>query len=87
MKAVSPMQAFVDAVEIGGSVTSSSVEQLERVYEAVLACVGVATFVTLMFLLLASGGMLLLSTADVPHQPLPIVTLQQFLDIVCASGL
>lgn len=74
MKAVAPMQALVDAIEIGGSVTSSSVEQLEGVYEAVLACVGVAAFVTLMFLLLASGGMLLLSTAD-------------FLDIVCVSDL
>ena len=85
MKAVAPMQALVDAIESGGSVTSSSIERLERVYEAVLACVGVAALVTLMFLLLASGGMLLLSTADVHQQPLSILMLQQYLDNICFS--
>lgn len=73
---VDPMQALLDAIASGNSVASASAERLERVYETVMACIGVTMFVTLMFLLLASAGMLL-SPADMVQQPLVVCFLLQ----------
>lgn len=51
------LQAMINDLETVNSVASGSVRKLERVYEALLAFIGVSAFVTLIFLLLAGGGM------------------------------
>lgn len=56
-----PMQGLIDVLETVNSVANGTVQKLDRVYEAVLACVGLTAVVTLMFLVLAGGGTLLLA--------------------------
>jgi hypothetical protein len=58
--AVVPVQALIDSLEAVDAVTAGNAHSLELLYDIVLGAVGVTVLVTLMFLVLAGGGVPLL---------------------------